>query len=369
MRSKYEIKQYCLVPPPYGGITVYVGRLIEKLTLDGYAVGGYYTKENNNSDIRNSELFNLQDTPSSSSFIGKYYQRIIKTFIKVKQILPYKLIHYHGLEHLVLFYFFYIFLHKKIVITVHSSMIENFYRNTTIVNRYFMKKLAGANVQWIAVSQQACECMYRLPFKFKNPIPVIPAYIPIESVDTDPLPFDLNQYIETHDKNIVFYARSFMYNNGVDVYGFDVALRMFVNIKKVYKSTVGMIVCISEATDAEKMNTLFQRARQLGIKDNIYWQLNPLKNIGELWKKIDLYVRPTSTDGDSVAVREVLDAGVVVVASDVCWRPERVITYQWNNDNDLCDKIILGLNRKKQRPNLDYSCYKSMLDVYKRMLK
>jgi len=39
-----------------------------------------------------------------------------------------------------------------------------------------------------------------------------------------------------------------------------------------------------------------------------------------------VYLRPTLTDGDAVSIREALDAGVPVVASNVVRRPRGVVT-------------------------------------------
>ena len=43
-RLKYDIKEICTIPPPYGGVSVYVKRLIEQLQKDGFSVGGYYSE-------------------------------------------------------------------------------------------------------------------------------------------------------------------------------------------------------------------------------------------------------------------------------------------------------------------------------------
>ena len=188
-----------------------------------------------------------------------------------------------------------------------------------------MQKLAEANIQWTAVSEQARECMLRLPFSFKNEIPVIAAYVPIPNEAQIPLAKDMQDYIHQHEQNIAFYARSFMYNDGVDVYGLNEAIKLYADIVSNYKANVGLIFCLSENKDTDKINGLYLYAKELSIYDKIYWQIGAIDNINELWQNVDVYIRPTSTDGDSVAVREVLDQGTKVVASDVCWRPDGVI--------------------------------------------
>jgi len=57
-------------------------------------------------------------------------------------------------------------------------------------------------------------------------------------------------------------------------------------------------------------------------------------NFPKLLEDVDLYLRPTSTDGASVAVQEALCVGTAVVASDAVARPEVVFTHRWNDADD-----------------------------------
>ena len=49
-----SIIEFCLIPPPYGGVTVYVKRLSDQLRDDGYIVGGYYTIDCNDERVLSS---------------------------------------------------------------------------------------------------------------------------------------------------------------------------------------------------------------------------------------------------------------------------------------------------------------------------
>lgn len=365
--AKYDIIEFCPVPPPYGGVTVYVKRLSDRLMSDGFVVGGYYTSECLDNRLRDSSLYYEQ----KSYISGSIFQRIVEQLKRMKkntrEIAPFNIIHYHGLENLKFIWFLYKYCDKKIVITVHSAMIESFYRRTDRLNKHYMRKLAEADVQWVAVSQQAKECMLRLPFQFKNNIPIVAAYVPIETPDT-PLPVEMENYIKGHEKNIAFYGRSFMLNDGVDVYGFEPALRMYADVIKERGAGVGLIFCLSEDKEKDKIERLHWLARELRIDDKIYWQIGAIDNINCLWKAIDVYVRPTSTDGDSVAVREVLDQGVQVIASDVCWRPEAVISYRFGNKQDFVSKVLQALDTGKKDVAPDFSCYNDMKAIFTRIL-
>ena len=41
--AEYDVLDYCLIPPPYGGATIHVKRLVDKLKDDGMSVGGFYS--------------------------------------------------------------------------------------------------------------------------------------------------------------------------------------------------------------------------------------------------------------------------------------------------------------------------------------
>ena len=325
-----SIIEFCLIPPPYGGVTVYVKRLSDQLRDDGYIVGGYYTSDCNDQRVISSPYYFKEETYNSErNVLCRAVLQFRRMYRNFKQMRPFSIVHYHGLENLKFIWFLYRYCNKKVIITVHSAMIESFYKKTDWLNKHYMKKLAEADVQWIAVSEQAKECMLRLPFTFKYDIPVIAAYVPIKEINPKPLTEHMMEYLKSHTQNIVFYARSFMYNEGVDVYGFDDALKLYADIVNNYNENIGMI------------------------------------NV--LWKNVDVYIRPTSTDGDSVAVREVLAQGTKVVASDVCLRPDGVLTYKFADSKDFMNKTILALKNGRTKPMANYTYYNDMKNIYERM--
>ena len=361
--KKNSIFEYCLLPPPYGGITVYVKRLCEQLSKDDFTVGGLYTNEFTDSDFLLLGKFYKDESLSESSKISKAIAHIKRLFRYNHFMSEFELIHYHGLENLKFLLFQQKAKQKKLIITVHSAMIESFYRRTDRLNKWCMKKLAESDTHWIAVSEQAKECMLRLPFKFKNEIDVVPAYIPTKKEFTHPLPNAILEYVDNHDKVLAFYARSFMLNDGEDVYGFDTILRLYSKIATSLPNKVGLVFCLSDTSEHTKIDELHRKAMKLSIDDKICWQIGALDNISLLWDITDVYIRPTSTDGDSVAVREVLDHGTQVVASDVCPRPKGVICYRFSDEDELLNKVINALKAGKKAPSENYEFYNKVKQI------
>lgn len=362
--SIYDIKELGFIPPKYGGVSVSIERLINKLTDDGFLVGGFYTSDNQDLKIKQSALFDLELNMSTKKFLLRFPKCI-------KILMPYKILHSHySLENMIYIWCFLIFLHKKVVITVHNSMVHRFYQDCDTINRFFLRRVANhPDVTWIAVSEQAKEEMLELPINFKNEIHVIPAYIPDESVQRYPLPKSLQDYINRHDKNIVFYGHSFMLHEGRDVYGFGDALKLYAEILKSDGSSIGLVLCLSDDKEKDKIEELHKKAVTLNIENQIYWQIGALDGMNTLWTEADVYIRPTSTDGDSLAVREALDMGIQVVASDVCHRPKRTIVYKSGDMLDFCNKVKSALSAQRMPVALDFSNYQKIKEIYEQLLK
>lgn len=359
----YDIKELGFIPPKFGGVSVSIARLIKQLTADGLLVGGFYTSENKDKDILQSELFDPELNFSKKSLIPNLFNAF-------KVLQPYLLLHSHySLEHMFYIWCFLHVLRKKIVITVHNSMVHSFYSNCSVVNRFFLKKVANhCDVTWVAVSDQAKNEMLRLPMSFRQPIHVIPAYIPDTQFEPNSLPLSLVEYMRSHKRNMVFYGHSFMSHEGKDIYGFNDALILYARVLEESNDTIGFVFCLTDNRNTTKMRELHQLAKDLQIDDKVYWQLAPINNMNAIWEKADVYIRPTCTDGDSLAVREALDMGVRVVASDVCARPIGTILYKFGNIDEFAEKVhgCLAMGKGNISPN--FSCYFALKDIYLKLL-
>ena len=360
---KYDIKELCTLPPPYGGVTVYVKRLIGQLLKDGFTVGGYYSKSCSDKEIINSPMFDKWTWMQTSLFPIKIWKYLLETA-------SYKIVHSHfSLEGMAYLWIMKTIGRKRIIVTVHNSMNANYYISTNKINRFFLDKmLQSPDVTWIAVSEQGKRQLNAFPVKPVTPVYVIPAYIPVQNTDYVPLCDKMQQYIRSHDKVIAFYGHSFMQNDGKDIYGFYTAIRVFAEIIGKTDFNVGLVLCIADGSDTENIALLREYAENLDVADKIFWQLGAIDNIRALWHETDVYIRPTSTDGDSVAVREVLDEGVTVIASDVCERPDGVITYKFGNDEELAKSILSNLTVPKKDTAPDFRYYEKMKNLYSRIL-
>lgn len=363
MKPKYDIKQMCVIPPPYGGVTTHVLRLIEALTKEGFSVGGYYSASCNDLNVINSPMYDKWTWMQTSLLLFKVWKYLKETW-------DYKIVHSHfSLEGMSYLWILKIMAKKKIVVTVHNTMNDSYMKTTNFVNRFFLKRMLKAHdVRWIAVSDLGKQQIKKIAENDVLDVSVIPAYIPYSKEETKPLTGDMAEYIHRHEKIIAFYGHSFMENDGNDVYGFVTAIRMYASLKKNLKQKIGLVYCISLIDDSSQLEKLQDIARAEGVYDDIYWQIGSIDNMRALWQSTDVYIRPTSTDGDSVAVREVIDEGAQVVASDVCMRPEGVITYRFSDLKDFERKTINALALGRNEPNANYTPYNQIKDIYHQLL-
>jgi hypothetical protein len=95
----------------------------------------------------------------------------------------------------------------------------------------------------------------------------------------------------------------------------------------------------------------------------------PIENMSNLLKDIEIYLRPTQSDGDSLLVRDALCAGCRVLASDVVPRPKGVITFHDVDDCVLQLQAILKKDNIHGVNSQDSDFYGPLVGVYEAMLK
>lgn len=171
------------------------------------------------------------------------------------------------------------------------------------------------------------------------------AFIPPDIADeqsiTASYPQDLFNVI--HMRRPLLLANAFQLSllDGKDLYGFDQCIYALRRVKEKHQ-TVGWIFAMSQIGDQAYYDQLMAVIKQHELQDHCYFLIGQ-RQIWPLMKHVDLFVRPTLSDGASVSIEEALWAGKPVVASNVCLRPAQVITYDVCNENDLWKAIIKSL--------------------------
>lgn len=364
-RESLFVKMFACVPPPYGGLCVYVKRLSLALTQRGYLSGAYYHDSLEGIPSDYNHLYDLMPKHARSFYVLFELHKLLSTFRK------YKIVHSHlNLGTCMSMWLVRKLLSKPVVITIHNQMIDRELRSLNYFDKICLNSLFhDKHVQVITVNENGKKLLESQGFVFTNEVRVLPAYIaPVEiGKKEDYLSKELIEFINTHPRYIVFYAESFTDYGEKEIYGTQECLIAFSHLSKEMHD-LALIFCMPNMNSCERLLYLKKYVKEQGCDDKVYWQLSGIPEMWPLLKHSILYLRPTSTDGDSVLLREALGLGVPSLASDVVTRPESCRLYRYGNQEDMESKmrIMLQRNEKPIGSNKDY--FNEMLDIYKEIL-
>lgn len=130
---------------------------------------------------------------------------------------------------------------------------------------------------------------------------------------------------------------------GVDLYGLDMCVELVAALKESYPN-VGLVFALAEVGDAAYFEKMKRRIDELGVGDNFFF-LTGQKELWPLFRRADLMVRPTCSDAYGISVAEALHLGCQAVASDVCVRTPGTLTFANRDAEDFLRKCRLALER------------------------
>lgn len=151
-------------------------------------------------------------------------------------------------------------------------------------------------------------------------------------------PSTLFYFMHTHKPIVLANAFQLSLLDGKDLYGFDQCLKVLRQLKEAHQN-IGWIFAMSQIGDQAYYDQLMCSIKRYQLQDRCYFLIGH-HQLWPLMRCVDLFVRPTLSDGASVSIEEALWAGKPVVASDVCLRPAQVTTYNISNEHGLYKAIM-----------------------------
>lgn len=262
------------------------------------------------------------------------------------------------------------FLGKQIVITIHAETLPGSYERCGIGVRFAARRLLhSSGVVWIAVNETIRTEILRLGAR-PQAVHTIPAYLPSPEQDAgEELPEDALAFLAASSPKLVTYAFKHRSQHGTgDDYGLDICVRSLPLLLPQFPS-LGLLISVSLPGDGSYVDALKRLAAELGVLDRIHFITGGTQSGDTLWRSTDLYIRATRTDGDSLAVREALERGTRVVASDAAARLAGVVTFRSGDAGDLGASIAAALARgpadepEGSAPQRDF--FSELLAVYR----
>ncbi len=324
--SRKSITVCGVYPPPIGGVSTHVQRVVDYLTHQYNKVFFFDTERR--------------------SFLPNYLIRLMSHIIKKRP----DIIHFHAtyarsmIFDLVILYALSFILRFELIVIEHDC--RHLYRRTWITKKLFRRCIRAAT-QVVMMGESAYksyqECRIRVK-KYTIESAFLPPAQHTELSIVATYSSSLNVFFEQHTPIILFNAAHIMLQDNQDVYGFDQAIEMVSLLQKNYPD-VGLLMVVAWVNNKEYFDLLCERMAHLSVSENIYI-LQDQKELWPLFKKVDLLIRPTLSDGASISIEEALYFGVPVVASDAVSRQEEVVLYKKSDVKDLAIKVDTVLKEK-----------------------
>jgi len=291
------------IPPPIGGVTTFVLRQIT-----------YMRQQGNNVEL--FPLFSLND---------------IKVLINIL-FHRYDLYQLNSISLPILIFFMLTCNLRKVEVVDHNH------------SRHFTNNLVTKLTLWLLRhTKNVCLVDKHLksnyPTDFINFAVINPFLPPTEwerSNAVNKIPHAIREFTNSKYKIIVLSAWRYIEEDGVELYGLSQAVNSFLAIENKLEG-VGLVICIGDSTyNTDKIKSL--KLLATSSENIVFWE--DCSASWALFANNTLYLRPTSTDGNSISIHEALYFKAKVLASDVVDRPDGCITYHYKNNEDLQNQIL-----------------------------
>lgn len=328
---KYEI--WGIYPPPVGGVSVHLKRLITALNSFGNVV--------------------LKDFKPKKQYVVNYVKPVFNPYVEVISLLfsKKKTIHNEQFSCFVFLCLLIFGFRHKIGITIHnqrSLMIKS--RIKMIVCKLFFRKCF-----FIIMNDKTFSERFARKFNVDfHKIHILPAYIPPSESERLGLPGCVLEFKKKHDFVLSANASKLTKDNGIDVYGADMLVDVVTRLKHD-GINVGLLFLLPAVGDEVYYEIIRQKISVSGMEGDFLFVEGECENGFEYWEISDVFVRPTLTDMEGISIKEALSLGTTVVASDVCVRPNQCVLFRSRDNADLYSKIHEIYQSKKYKEKESYS--------------
>ena len=229
-------------PPPYGGVTVHVQRLMKK--LDEYAIDYVlYDVVGEQREQKDTRIIRIRHP---KLWILKYF------FSGTSEIIHNHTTDWRGQVLVGLMGL----LGKKTVSTLHSERLIKSWKDYNVIKRKIIQIALQSTTSLIVVNAHIREFCISLGV---NPdrVFLIPAFIPPEPEEREiqEIPQKIRDFIDTHDPLISANAFKIKFFKNEDVYGIDLCIELCSRLKQK-RDTVGFVFFLPQTGD----HALFQRS-------------------------------------------------------------------------------------------------------------
>ena len=331
-------------PPPLGGVSIHVKRLIHG--LNKYRL---IFLINYGSKVKGFEYIeNIHSLP--------FY--IFSLLWKRRRI-----IHVHSNSYVIFLLLLLFGIRHKIGVTLHNQRIARMKSSfkqfvfTSFFHRADFIILNSKKYSDILVQK------YRLS---ENRLHVIHIFIPPMKSESCGLPKGVLEFGKKCNYLISANAFRLVIEDGLDLYGLDLLIELIHDLREDEYINTGLLFCLPEIGNKKYYEELLEKIADYHLEEYVKIVSGVIQNAFEYWKISDVFIRPTTTDIEGISVKEALWVNTPAIASDVCERPAGTLLFENRNYLDLKDKV-LKIYKKDKYETIDFR--ENVPDVVNEILK
>jgi glycosyltransferase involved in cell wall biosynthesis len=353
-----RIAIYSRLPPPYGGVTVHSERLIERAREEGIPHQAY-----------NQSAKAIPDRDVKP--VGESVWAGIKFLLTVRE----PVVHFHnnGLATIISSLGIASLRGKRSILTIHSERPIRHSGLASPAVRWLLRHSLRRAYHVFCVSERIAQWLVGMGVR-EDAITIAPAFLLPTALHVSPdnLSPEIAEFLDAHSSIVGTHGWFGYFVNGVHLYSFDMVVSMAKYLKENFPQS-GLYTVVSGTYDEEHRETILRAREELGYEKDWLIVEEPF-HAAALYAKTDVFVRPTTTDGDSVSIRECLYLGVPVIASDAVDRPPECVVFPSRDTDAMLQRVGEVLNdldgyRSRLQTNTIVDSSGEILDVYRESLR
>ena len=324
--------------PPYGGISVHVKALSDQLRRGNYPFHVYAWQHYG------------PDTNELTVLKGSTGGRFLQLAKKMKEEIVH--VHTHGWGLWTKIFLLKLVRRFRLILSLHNLRFFEELQEARADIRMLSKNLLGQVDRMVIDNPGAYPLLEQLNYP-RERILHIPEFIPpmLDEIHFMEFPEKLRTFMKDHTPLLSISVCRMFLNRGLDVYGMDLMVEALKTVIKEHPN-LGLVVALSRTDEEQEyQKDIMNRIRQGGLEENVYFFTESVPEIYPLWKKSDIFLRPTASDGNSVSVQEALYFGTPVLASDCTHRPDGCILHKSRNTEDFTRVLLQTLNNLSDEKN------------------
>jgi glycosyltransferase involved in cell wall biosynthesis len=351
MNEPRQLAVYGELPPPFGGVTVHVRRLTARLQGAGITCRVYNPATESHGKVL-----------TGVTQIRKNWRGFLRFLCTV----PEPVVHLHTNNFSALTSAAWVLKRrgKKVLATIHNQYMLRMCQESVL--RYWQQQAGLSRIdQFIAVSGKIEGQLRELGVP-ESRTTVAPAFLPPgpEELCESLLPDDLRRFLDSHSPIVATQGFFGNFIDGQHVYAFELIAELAERLRNRWPR-VGVYTAVSGTRDAAHRSRILRLRRELKLdQDWVLWE-RAFPAVA-MFRRCNLFVRPTTTDGDSVSVRECLSMGIPVVASDSVTRPAGCTLFRNLDINSLETAVYKAMSLSTKSLPVEKDNLSPVLEAYGR---